>query len=61
MSLWKRKHESGLWLEIEATEAMSNCADFSAINTSDIVLSNNTVTTSHDLNSQSNGKTNLGT
>ncbi|KAL9410903.1 hypothetical protein AB3S75_044639 [Citrus x aurantiifolia] len=36
--LWKRKHESGQWLEIEA-EAMSNQSDFSALNASGIILS----------------------
>nr|KYP37575.1 hypothetical protein KK1_041231 [Cajanus cajan] len=58
ISLWKRKHESGQWLEIEAAEVMPNCADFSAIDASGIILSN-TVTTSHtELDSESNGKTN---
>ncbi|XP_045809122.1 COP1-interacting protein 7-like isoform X2 [Trifolium pratense] len=64
MSLWKRKHESGLWLEIEASEATwtPNHADFSAINGSGIVLSNNMVNTSHtEMDSESNGgKTNSG-
>ncbi|PRQ36644.1 hypothetical protein RchiOBHm_Chr4g0393911 [Rosa chinensis] len=40
--LWKRKHETGQWLEIEAAEAMSNRADFSAMNASGIVLSSMT-------------------
>ncbi|GAU25215.1 hypothetical protein TSUD_17270 [Trifolium subterraneum] len=60
MSLWKRKHESGLWLEIEASEVTRtpNHADFSAINGSGIVLSNNMVT---EMDSESNGgKTNSG-
>ncbi|KAJ8639232.1 hypothetical protein MRB53_015926 [Persea americana] len=39
MELWKRKHETGQWLEIEATEAMSSQSDFSAMNTSGIVFS----------------------
>ncbi|XWS13872.1 hypothetical protein CRYUN_Cryun36dG0076100 [Craigia yunnanensis] len=38
--LWKRKHESGQWLEIEAAEAMSSQSDFSAMNASGIVFSN---------------------
>ncbi|XP_007035156.2 PREDICTED: uncharacterized protein LOC18603243 isoform X1 [Theobroma cacao] len=38
--LWKRKHETGQWLEIEAAEAMSSRSDFSAMNASGIVLSN---------------------
>ncbi|KAE8712410.1 COP1-interacting protein-related, putative isoform 3 [Hibiscus syriacus] len=29
--LWKRKHEDGQWLEIEATEAMTGRSDFSAM------------------------------
>ncbi|XP_050371936.1 COP1-interacting protein 7 [Argentina anserina] len=40
--LWKRKHETGQWLEIEAAEAMSNRTDFSAMNGSGIVLSSMT-------------------
>ncbi|RWR83990.1 titin [Cinnamomum micranthum f. kanehirae] len=39
MELWKRKHETGQWLEIEAAEAMSSQSDFSAMNTSGIVFS----------------------
>ncbi|RDX88343.1 COP1-interacting protein 7, partial [Mucuna pruriens] len=58
VSLWKRKHESGQWLEIEATEVTPNRADSSAINASGIILSN-MVTASHtELDSESNGKTN---
>lgn len=40
--LWKRKHETGQWLEIEAAEAMSNRPEFSAMNASGIVLSSMT-------------------
>ncbi|XP_031736947.1 COP1-interacting protein 7 isoform X2 [Cucumis sativus] len=37
--LWKRKHESGQWLEIEAAEALSSRPDFSpSVNTSGIIL-----------------------
>lgn len=37
--LWKRKHESGQWLEIEAAEALSSRPDFSpSTNTSGIIL-----------------------
>ncbi|WVY96328.1 hypothetical protein V8G54_028479 [Vigna mungo] len=54
ISLWKRKHESGQWLEIEATDVTTNRADTCAINASGIVIS-----TSHtELDSESNGKTN---
>ncbi|OMO95448.1 hypothetical protein COLO4_15893 [Corchorus olitorius] len=38
--LWKRKHETGQWVEIEAAEAMSTRSDFSPMNASGIVLSN---------------------
>ena len=38
--LWKRKHETGQWFEIEAAEAMSSRSDFSAMNGSGIVFSN---------------------
>lgn len=37
--LWKKKHESGQWVEIEAAEAMSSRSDFSAMNASGIMLS----------------------
>jgi hypothetical protein len=40
MELWKRKHETGQWLEIEAAEAMSSRSDFSAMNASGIMLAN---------------------
>ncbi|KAI4318050.1 hypothetical protein L6164_025859 [Bauhinia variegata] len=40
IDLWKRKHESGQWVEIEAAEAMRNHPDFSAVNESGIVFSN---------------------
>ncbi|XP_022640260.1 COP1-interacting protein 7 isoform X3 [Vigna radiata var. radiata] len=54
ISVWKRKHESGQWLEIEATEVTTNRADTCAINASGIVIS-----ASHtELDSESNGKTN---
>ncbi|XP_038906996.1 COP1-interacting protein 7 isoform X2 [Benincasa hispida] len=37
--LWKRKHESGQWLEIEAAETLSSRPDFSpSTNTSGIIL-----------------------
>lgn len=38
-NLWKKKHESGQWVEIEASEEMSGRSDFSAMNASGIVLS----------------------
>lgn len=39
MELWKRKHETGQWLEIEAAEAMSCRSDFSCMNASGIIIS----------------------
>lgn len=41
--LWKRKHESGQWLEIEAAEALSSRPDFSpSMSASGIILTNMT-------------------
>ncbi|KAF9677736.1 hypothetical protein SADUNF_Sadunf08G0138400 [Salix dunnii] len=40
MELWKRKHETGQWVEIEGAEAMSSRSDFFSMNASGIVLSN---------------------
>ncbi|KAL3507617.1 hypothetical protein ACH5RR_032999 [Cinchona calisaya] len=37
--LWKKKHETGQWVEIEESEAMSGRSDFSVMNASGIVLS----------------------
>ncbi|CAL5413599.1 unnamed protein product [Camellia sinensis] len=59
VDLWKGKHETGQWLEIEAAEAMSNRSDFSAMNASGIMLSSmaNKQNESHgDLASEDNGK-----
>ncbi|XP_050216392.1 COP1-interacting protein 7 isoform X2 [Mercurialis annua] len=39
MDLWKRKHESGQWFEVEAAEAMASRSDFASMNASGIVLS----------------------
>lgn len=39
MNLWKEKHESGQWVEIEAMDSMSMKSDFSAMNASGIMLS----------------------
>lgn len=39
MDLWKRKHETGQWVEIEAAEATSSRSDFSAMTASGIILS----------------------
>ncbi|XP_060181901.1 COP1-interacting protein 7 [Lycium barbarum] len=40
MELWKKKHENGQWVEIEAAEAMANQLDIAAMNASGIQLSN---------------------
>ena len=40
MDLWKSKHETGQWVDIEAAEAMSSRSDFSSLNPSGITLSN---------------------
>lgn len=39
MELWKRKHETGQWLEIEDAAAISSQADFAAMKASGIMLS----------------------
>ncbi|CAN1279288.1 COP1-interacting protein 7 [Linum perenne] len=38
--LWKRKHETGQWVEIEAAEAMCSQPEFSLVNSSGIILAN---------------------
>ncbi|XP_008802181.2 COP1-interacting protein 7 [Phoenix dactylifera] len=42
MELWKRKHETGQWVEVEAAEAMSVRSEFSSLNVSGIILSGDT-------------------
>ncbi|XP_010906787.1 uncharacterized protein [Elaeis guineensis] len=39
MELWKRKHETGQWVEVEVAEAMSVRSEFSSLNASGIILS----------------------
>lgn len=39
LDLWKRKHETGQWVEIEAGEAKSSQPDFSSLCASGVVLS----------------------
>ncbi|XP_054805701.1 COP1-interacting protein 7 isoform X2 [Prosopis cineraria] len=56
MDLWKRKHESGQWLEIEASEAIRNRLDFSPVNTSGIILSSMAAASHTELDSENNGK-----
>ncbi|XP_022849425.1 COP1-interacting protein 7-like isoform X2 [Olea europaea var. sylvestris] len=59
LELWKRKHENGQWLEIEAAEAMSARSDFSVMNASSAILSSATTTNNdfnHDMILENNGK-----
>ncbi|KAI3664281.1 hypothetical protein L6452_44766 [Arctium lappa] len=42
MDLWKQKHESGQWVEIQAEDAMFSKSDYSAMNASGVVLSSTT-------------------
>ncbi|XP_010523166.1 PREDICTED: uncharacterized protein LOC104801554 [Tarenaya hassleriana] len=44
MELWKKKHETGQWVDIAATEAMYVQPDVSAVNDSEIVLANTAIT-----------------
>ncbi|TXG72345.1 hypothetical protein EZV62_000924 [Acer yangbiense] len=55
VELWKRKHETGQWFEIEEAEAMSSQADFAALNASGIMLSA-VVNKQKDEASENNGK-----
>ncbi|KAG0486265.1 hypothetical protein HPP92_008360 [Vanilla planifolia] len=43
IELWKCKHESGQWIEVEAAEAVSYRSEFSPLNTSGIILSGDEV------------------
>ncbi|KAK8464726.1 hypothetical protein PHAVU_010G067273 [Phaseolus vulgaris] len=56
IDLWRRKHETGQWLEIEAAETMSNRSDFSALNVSGIIPPNMVSASHTELDSESNGK-----
>ncbi|KAJ0966507.1 hypothetical protein J5N97_023424 [Dioscorea zingiberensis] len=66
MDLWKAKHESGQWLEIEAAEALSSRSEFSSFNASGIILSGDInkqrefgevwPVTNGDLSAESNGR-----
>ncbi|KAI3459526.1 hypothetical protein Pfo_016189 [Paulownia fortunei] len=59
MDLWKIKHETGQWLDIEASEVLSTRSDFSAMNASGIILSdtpNKHDESNHELASENNGK-----
>lgn len=55
--LWKRKHETGQWLEMEAAaEMMSSRPDFTALNGSGIILPNMAFASPTELDSENNGK-----
>ncbi|KAL3828261.1 hypothetical protein ACJIZ3_017063 [Penstemon smallii] len=59
MVLWKSKHETGQWLDIEASDELSSQSDFSAMNSSGIILSatqNKHDDSNHELASEINGK-----
>lgn len=69
MDLWKVKHESGQWLDIEAAEALSSQSEFSSLNVSGIILSGDInkqrefgegwPISNGDLGAESNGKDGL--
>ncbi|XP_061370798.1 COP1-interacting protein 7-like [Gastrolobium bilobum] len=54
--LWKRKHETGQWLEIAADEVMSNRSDFSALHASGVILPNMASGSHTELDSENNVK-----
>lgn len=59
MDLWNCKHETGQWLDIEPSEALSAQLDFSAVKASGIVLSgtsNNQDESYHERALEHNGK-----
>ncbi|KAL2230093.1 UNVERIFIED_CONTAM: COP1-interacting protein 7 [Sesamum indicum] len=59
MDLWKSKHETGEWLDIEASEALSTRSDFSATNASGTILSathNQYDSSNHEAGTMDNGK-----
>ncbi|KAJ7954690.1 COP1-interacting protein-like protein [Quillaja saponaria] len=58
MELWKQKHETGQWIEIEA-DAMSSRSDFSALNASGTTLSNIASKPHSELVSENNGKASI--
>ncbi|CAH8342666.1 unnamed protein product [Eruca vesicaria subsp. sativa] len=56
MDLWKKKHETGQWVEIEAAEVMASQANIAATNDSGIVFAN---TANSDVKSPSDSKANV--
>ncbi|KAK6929758.1 hypothetical protein RJ641_003852 [Dillenia turbinata] len=61
LELWKRKHETGQWAEIEAAEEMSTRSEISSLNASGIMLSSlgNKSESQNDLPPESNGKSSI--
>ncbi|XP_073287980.1 uncharacterized protein [Primulina huaijiensis] len=59
INLWKSKHETGQWLELEASEVLPARSEFSAVNASGIFLSGTTDKhdeSNHQLATESIGK-----
>lgn len=59
ISLWNSKHETGQWLELEASEVLPTRSEFSAVNASGVFLSGTTDKhdeSNHQLATESNGK-----
>lgn len=67
IQLWKGKHETGQWIEVEATEDLSYSSEFSPLKSSGIVLSGDATrqkelvegwpVSSIDTSTESNGNT----
>lgn len=58
INLWKRKHETGQWLDIDASESLVAQSDFSTINASGIILS--TTPNNHDDSNNDPASVNTG-
>ncbi|GER46267.1 COP1-interacting protein-related [Striga asiatica] len=58
IDLWKSKHETGQWLNIEASEDLPARSDFCAINSSGIIINDSFKhdESNHELTSENNGK-----
>ncbi|CAA0818223.1 COP1-interacting protein-related [Striga hermonthica] len=58
IDLWKSKHETGQWLNIEESEDLPARSDFCAINSSGIIINDSLKQeeSNHKLNSENNGK-----
>ncbi|WOL16743.1 hypothetical protein Cni_G25531 [Canna indica] len=51
--LWKKKHETGQWLEVEAVDAMSTRSEFAAINASGIIFTADSMIQKDHMDAQS--------